>query len=96
VCQALVGNYREEHVFALAQALELYDVYQTKVRACDTQIQVILKRLKKNAASPKSKLLPIKQRIRQPNAPAFDARGALHAILGVDLTQIGGRGRLWR
>src|SRR6266404_1346496 len=30
MCQALVGNYREEHTFALAQALELYDVYQTK------------------------------------------------------------------
>jgi transposase len=91
VCQALVGNYREEHVFALTQALELYDVYQTKVRACDTQIEVILKRLKKNA-SPKSKLLPTRQRIRQPNAPAFDAPGALHAILGVDLTQIDGLG----
>src|SRR6202035_4045347 len=26
MCQALVGNYREEHVFALTQALELYDV----------------------------------------------------------------------
>jgi transposase len=35
VCQALVGNYREEHVFALTQALELYDAYQTKVAACD-------------------------------------------------------------
>jgi transposase len=55
VCQALVGNYREEHVFALTQALELYDVYQTKVSACDTQIEAIFKRLKKNAASPKSK-----------------------------------------
>jgi transposase len=91
VCQALVGNYREEHVFALTQALELYDVYQTKVTACDTQIEAILKRLKKNAASPKSKLLPTRQR-RQPNAPGFDARGALHAILGVDLTQIDGLG----
>jgi hypothetical protein len=26
ICQALVGNYRDEHVFALTQALELYDV----------------------------------------------------------------------
>jgi transposase len=92
VCQALVGNYREEHVFALTQALELYDVYQTKVRACDTQIEVVLKRLKQNAAPPKSKLLPTRQRTRQPNAPAFDARAALHAILGVDLTQIDGLG----
>ena len=24
ICQALIGNYREEHVFALSQALELY------------------------------------------------------------------------
>ena len=42
MCQALVGNYREEHVFALTQALELYDVYQTKVAACDEQIQTTL------------------------------------------------------
>ena len=40
MCQALVGNYREEHIFALTQALELYDVYQTKVTACDKQIRL--------------------------------------------------------
>jgi len=60
VCQALVGNYREEHVFALTQALELYEVYQTKVTACDEQIEAILKRLKKNAPPPASKLLPVR------------------------------------
>ena len=92
VSQALVGNYREEHVFALTQALELYDVYQTKVTACDKQIEAILKRLKKNAAPPAAKLLPVRRRTRQPNAPAFDARAALHAILGVDLTQFAGIG----
>jgi len=88
MCQALVGNYREEHVFALTQALELYDVYQTKVTACDKQIQAILMRLKQTAPSPANKLLPVRRRSRQPNAPAFDARAALHAILGVDLTRI--------
>ena len=92
ICQALVGNYRDEHVFALSQAIELYDVYQTKVAACDQQIEVILKRLKKSATPPASKLLPPKHRSRQPNAPSFDARAALHAILGVDLTQIHGLG----
>jgi hypothetical protein len=92
ICQALVGNYREEHVFALSQAIELYDVYQTKVAACDKQIEVILKRLKKSATPPASKLLPPKHRTRQSNAPSFDARAALHAILGVDLTQIHGLG----
>jgi transposase len=92
VCQALVGNYREEHIFALTQALELYDVYQTKVAACDKQIEVILKRLKQTAAPPATKLLPARQRTRQPNALTFDVREALHAILGVDLTQINGLG----
>lgn len=92
VCQALGGNYRDEHVFALTQALELYDVYQTKVAACDKQIEAILKQLKKDAAPQANKLLPGQRRAHQPNAPAFDARAALHAILGVDLTQIDGLG----
>lgn len=92
VCRALVGNYREEHVFALTQALELYDAYQTKVADCDKRIEAILQRLKKNATPPATKLPPVRQRTRQPNAPAFDARAALHAILGVDLTAITGIG----
>jgi transposase len=92
VCQALIGNYREEHIFALTQAVELYDVYQTKVLTCDTQIEAILKRLKQNARPPKSKLPPARRRARQSNEPAFDVREALHAILGVDLTQINGLG----
>src|SRR5271167_1382375 len=74
VCQALVGNYREEHIFALTQAVELYDFYQTKVVACDKQVEAILKRLKKSATPPASKLPPARQRTRQSNAPSFDAR----------------------
>jgi transposase len=92
VRQALVGNDREEHIFALSQALELYDVYQTKVAACDKQIEMILERLKKAASQPVTKLPVARQKKRQPNAPAFEVRGALHAILGVDLTQIHGLG----
>jgi transposase len=91
ISQALAGNYREEHVFALTQAIELYDVYQTKVAACDEQIEAILTKLK-SAAPEASKLLPPRQKKIQANAPAFDARKALHAILGVDLTQIHGVG----
>jgi hypothetical protein len=92
MCQALVGNYREEHVFALTQALELYDAYQTNVTACDKQIQAVLARLKQDAAPRAKKLPSVRRRTRQPNALAFDARAALHAILGVDLTQIDGLG----
>jgi transposase len=92
LCQALIGNYREEHVFALTQALELYDVYQGKVTACDKQIEAILTRLKKAAPPPAHQLPPARRKGRQPNEPDFDARKALHAILGVDLTQINGFG----
>jgi len=92
VRQALVGNDREEHIFALTQALELYEVYQTKVLACDEKIEAILKRLKQSAAPPINELPVARHRTRQPNAPAFEVRDALHAILGVDLTQIHGLG----
>lgn len=40
--KALVGNDREEHIFALAQALDLYDICQEKVAACDACIQEVL------------------------------------------------------
>jgi transposase len=59
---------------------------------CDTQIEAILKRLKQNARPPKSKLPLARRRARQSNEPAFNVRGALHAILGVNLTQINGLG----
>jgi len=89
---ALVGNDREEHIFALAQALELYDLYQEKVAACDARIKAVLDRLQATAARPVGTLPPARHTTRQPNAPAFDARAALHAILGIDLTQIHGLG----
>jgi len=92
VRQALVGNDREEHVFALTQALELYDVYQAKVAACDGQIEAILTRLRSSAGPPTEKLPAARHKAYSSNAPAFEVRGALHAILGVDLTQIHGLG----
>ena len=90
--QALDGNNREEHIFALAQALELYDVYQDKIAACDVRIEVVLKRLQEAARRPAGKLHPARHTTKQANAPAFDARAALYAVLGVDLTQIHGLG----
>lgn len=36
---ALTGHYRAEHLFSLQQALELYDIYQEKIAACDNEIE---------------------------------------------------------
>jgi hypothetical protein len=55
--QALVGNYREEHVFALRQALELYDIYQSKLVECDREVESLLEKFdcKTNEEVPLSK-----------------------------------------
>jgi transposase len=90
--QALVGNDREEHVFALAQALELYDAYQAKVAACDARIEAVLGRLRDVAAKPAGKLPSALPALRHANTPAFDVRAALQAVLGIDLTRIHGIG----
>ena len=41
--KALTGTYRAEHLFALEQALALYDTYQEKASACDTRIEAVLR-----------------------------------------------------
>jgi transposase len=43
--KALTGHYRAEHLFALEQALALYDAYQEKASACDARIEAVLKQL---------------------------------------------------
>ena len=90
--QALVGNDREEHVFALTQALELYDAYQMKVADCDKRIASALDRLQAECPPPAASMPAPRHRTRQPNALGFPAREALHRIVGLDLTQIHGLG----
>jgi len=49
---ALVGNYQPEHIFALAQALALYDSYQARINDCDVQIEQTLELLIVDKAQP--------------------------------------------
>jgi transposase len=89
---ALVGNYQPEHVFALTQALALYDFYQARVDDCDAQIQAVLAALIAKKASPSAPLPKARHRTVQPNAVNFDVRPVLYQLAGVDLTQIHGIG----
>jgi len=41
---ALVGNDRDEHIFALTRSRPLYDVYQTKIAACDRKLEAAVVR----------------------------------------------------
>jgi transposase len=90
--KALTGHYRAEHLFALEQALALYDTYQHKVAACDQRIEAVLKALSPREPDPGAVPAPRRRMSRQPNEPSFDLRGALHAVLGQDLTRIHGLG----
>lgn len=48
VLKSLEGYYQENHLFALKQAVELYDIYQQKIAECDEQINKVLEDLSNN------------------------------------------------
>lgn len=45
IARSLRGDYRPEHLFALRQALELYDTYHAKIDDCDRQIEQQLRKI---------------------------------------------------
>jgi transposase len=90
--KALTGNYRAEHLFALEQALALYDAYHEKVSACDARIEAVMKDLSIDRSHDAAVLTPSRRRTDQMNGLAFDVRSALFALLGKDITKIDGFG----
>ena len=90
IAKALTGNYRAEHLFALQQALALYDFYTAQLAACDAEIERQFANLK-----PVSEDLPplppsTKRDTHSKNAPRYDARSYLYRLTGVDLVAITG------
>jgi transposase len=86
VAKSLHGNWREEHLFALRVAVELYDAYHAQMQACDAQLSSMFTALEKNQNTPE----PGRRRSASRNAPKFDVRTALLRLSGVDLTTING------
>lgn len=91
IAQSLTGHYCPEHLFALGQAVALYDTYQRLATDCDREIEGVLARLQPptRAAEPLPKS---RRRSRQSSDLSFDVRAALYAMVGIDLTQIHGLG----
>lgn len=92
ICAALSGNWREEHVFALTQALALFDFYQTKILECDRKLEASLQALAAGQDHDARNLPKVRTKTKQMNEPDFEVRTALYRVLGVDLTQIHGIG----
>lgn len=85
IAQSLRGNWRDEHVFALKQALELFDFYAERVADCDALIEQQMIKLHQHDS------LPGKARKKSNrNNPKFDVRTRLYQMCGVDLTRIDG------
>ncbi len=87
IAKALEGTWRAEHLFALAQAVELYDIYQEKLRQCDMAIEAHLKRFDDRSGGG---TVDGGRARRRKNQPHFDLRGLLVRATGVDLTRIEG------
>jgi transposase len=95
IAKALTGSYRPEHLFALEQALALYDAYHEKASACDARIEAVLRELsidRGRGHGPAPRVSRRRNRTDQANALTFDVREALFALLGKDITTIDGLG----
>jgi transposase len=91
IAKALTGHYQPEHVFALKQALALYDAYTEQVRECDAAIEQQFQAMR--PVGPDA-LPPLNRanthRTHHKKAPGYDARGLLDQLMGVDLVAIPG------
>ena len=85
IALSLEGHWREEHIFELTQALQLYRVYQSKIEECDREIEAHMGQFADRSGGAPPGEQPRKNRI-QGNAPRFDVRGHLYRMTGVDLT----------
>lgn len=89
VQRALTGNWREEHLFLLAQALAIYDDLAKRVLECDAKIAALLAPLRRHVVTLELDAAP---KIRRKPAASFDLRQAMADWAGADLTRIDGLG----
>jgi transposase len=98
IMHSLQGNWREDMLFELQQAVEAYDFYRKQIAACDQRLQQLMASLPapemetslpttKAAAPPVGKK---KSHGKHKNVPGFDLQTELSRICGVDLTSIDG------
>jgi len=87
IAKALHGNWRSEHLFALQQAVELFDFYQKQIADCDLKIEQHLADFEdRSNGQPLNKSRKATGR----NKLSFDARTHLFQMTGVDLTNVDG------
>jgi transposase len=90
IAKSLEGHYKREHLFALKQALELYDFYDRQLQACDAELEAMYQQFDP-PEDPGTPPPPPRQGKRRKNQAHFDLALALYRLSGgIDLTQIDG------
>jgi transposase len=84
IANALIGDYRSEHLFVLKTAFELYQTYQAKITACFEELARELEQLP-DRVDLKAKPLPPKAKGKKIDE---GLRTGLYQKMGVDLTAI--------
>jgi transposase len=91
IAKSLVGSYRDEHLFALKQAVELYEFHQLKIEECEQAIAKCLGEMEivtdEEPPSSQKKVKP-KEYVRG----EMNVRNQLFKMAGVDLFAIPGLG----
>lgn len=89
IAKSLVGNYREEHLFALRQAVDLFEIYQAKIADCN---QAIVKQVEKQPDISNDEPPPPEKQIKASNRirDGVDVRDLLFRKSGVDLFAVPG------
>ena len=89
IAKSLEGHYKREHLFALKQALELYDYYGQQLCDCDLELEALYQEfdLPDEPGTPPPG--PRKSK-RRKNQPHFDLAQYLYRMTGVDLTRVDG------
>lgn len=91
IAKSLLGNYRQEHLFALKQAVELYETYQAKMVECEAAITNHLSSQPNRTDDeppPPEKATRAKDCVRG----ELDIRVQLFKLTGVDLFSVSGFG----
>lgn len=86
--KSLVGNYLDEFIFELQQAVDSYDFHTRQLDQCNEAIGKVLEQFKDQSVKP---LAPTKKAKRHKrDLPPYDLRDHLYKMCGVDLTAIDG------
>lgn len=91
IARALLGSWREEHLFALEQARDHYRYLGERIAACDARIEAVMGS-RTNPDEPGPEPPKTSKRDQSPHPFRFDAHRHCYRLAGVDLTAVDGVG----